>query len=169
MRGAGFKSWLAFTLGYPYLPAFALKWYWQSNPAGRLDLNDEERLELLLNLIEQSKSSANEKDLAFYKDEDLLRMSLRSSRESFANGFDAVARDGCLMSTDWGFRVEDIRHDLPVQLWYGKQDDIVPLNHGEQVAVRLGGRARLRVGDETHASMQVNYQEEIVKDLVRCL
>jgi pimeloyl-ACP methyl ester carboxylesterase len=65
--------------------------------------------------------------------------------------------------------VEDIRPDLPVQLWYGKQDSIVPLHHGEQIVVRLGGRAVVRVEDETHASLQVRFQEEILENLVKSL
>jgi pimeloyl-ACP methyl ester carboxylesterase len=169
MWGASWPLWLGFTLGYPYCPSFVLKWFWQSEPAGRVDLTDEERLELLLQRVSKSKASANEKDLEVMKDEDFLRMTLRSSRESFAHGYEAVAQDGKLMSTDWGFRIEDIRPDLPVQLWYGKQDIIIPLNHGEQIAVRLGGRAHLRVEDETHASLQVKYQEEILEALVRSL
>ncbi|OCK75658.1 alpha/beta-hydrolase [Lepidopterella palustris CBS 459.81] len=168
MRGAGLPQWLGFTLGYPYAPSFVLKWWWQREPAGRLDLTDEERLEILVQHISKSKASANKKDLEVM-DEDVLRMSLRSARECFSHGYDAAVQDGRLMSTEWGFRIEDIRPDLPVQLWYGKQDSSVPLNHGEQIAVRLGGRAHLRVEDETHASLQIKYQEEILENLIRSL
>jgi pimeloyl-ACP methyl ester carboxylesterase len=169
LAGADWIHWLGFAVGYPYAPSFMLKWWWQYEPAGRLDLTDEGRLQLLLHRISKSKASMNEKDLEVSKDEDLLRMSLRSSRESFAHGFDAVAQDGRLMCTDWGFRVQDIRPDLPIQLWYGKQDTFVPISHGEQIAARLGGRAQFRAEDETHGSLQVKYQEEIVEDLVKYL
>jgi hypothetical protein len=110
------------------------------------------------------------KDLEVMKDEDILRLYLRSTRESFAQGFEATLVDGRVMCTDWGFRIEDIRPDLPVQLWYGKLDTFVPLNHGVQIAARLGGRAHLRVEDETHASISgQRMKQEILRDLVRSM
>jgi pimeloyl-ACP methyl ester carboxylesterase len=115
----------------------------------------------------KSKATYHPKDFVFVGDEDTFRLSLRSQRESFAQGCDAVLLDGKLMSSDFGFRVEDIRPDLPVQLWYGKHDTFVPLRHGEQIAARLGGRAQLRVADETHASIPINFREEILRDLLR--
>ena len=81
----------------------------------------------------------------------------------------AFAQDGRLISTDWGFRVEDIRPDLPVQLWYGKLDSNVPVIHGEQTAERLGPNAHLRVEDETHWSINVNWREQILEDLLKNL
>ncbi|OCL11701.1 alpha/beta hydrolase fold protein [Glonium stellatum] len=167
MRGAAWPQWLGFTLGYPYVPSI-VGWYWRREPEGRIDLTDEERLAIQLQRISKFKAVTNNKDLEVI-DEDFLRLCLRSSRESFAHGYGAVAQDGHLMCTDWGFRIEDIRHDLPVQLWYGKQDTAIPLNHGEQIAVRLGGRAHLRVEDETHASLQIKYKEEILEKLVGSL
>jgi hypothetical protein len=166
MRGADLVHWLGFGLGYRYAPKVLLKWFWQHEPQGRLDLPIEERLQLMLS---RSKSLTNEKDLEVMKDEDFLRMGLRSTEECFKLGFDAVAQDGKLMSSPWGFRIEDTRSDLPVKLWYGKQDSFVPLNHGEQIAVRLGGRAHLRVEDETHGSLQVKYKAEIFEELVKHL
>lgn len=82
-------------------------------------------------------------------------------------GFDGAWQDGRLMCMNFGFRIEDIRPGLPVQLWYGKHDTSVPPNHGVQIAARLGGRAQLRVEDETHGSIVVNRMKEILEDLVR--
>ncbi|KMU79373.1 alpha/beta hydrolase [Coccidioides immitis RMSCC 3703] len=109
----------------------------------RLDLSDEKRLELLQqDVSSRSGSKATlsrevEKELEVMRDEDVLRLFLRTSRESFAHGCDPTVQDGRLVSTDFGFQVEDIRSDLPVQLWYGKHDSSVPLNHGVQIAARL--------------------------------
>ncbi len=74
-----------------------------------------------------------------------------------------------MICTDFGFRIEDIRHDLPVQLWYGKYDTHVPLNHGKQIAARLGGRASLRVEDETHASISQKWKKEELEDLIKSM
>ncbi|KAF2464645.1 alpha/beta-hydrolase [Lindgomyces ingoldianus] len=166
MSGARWLNWLGFTLGYRYAPSWANRWFWQRQPIGRLDLTDEKRLELLLQSASGS-IGAHEKDLEVMKDEDFLRLILRSTRESFAQGYDGIGQDGKVMCMDYGFRIEDIRADLPVQLWYAKHDVFVPLNHGKQIAARLGGRGHLRVEDETHSSIVVNWRKEILEDLVR--
>jgi len=71
---------------------------------------------------------------------------LQATRSNFALTIAQIS------GMDFGFRIEDIRSNLP-QLWYGKHDTHVPLRHGEQIAARLGSRARLRKEDKTHASM----------------
>jgi hypothetical protein len=96
MSGADLIHWLGFTLGYQYCPPFLLKWFWQHEPQSRLDLTIEERLELLI----RRSSSANEKDLEHLKDKDLLRLTLRSTQESFKYGFNAVVQDKKLMTTN---------------------------------------------------------------------
>lgn len=160
MSGADWLHRLGFPVGLRYAPLSVVRWFWQQDPSGRLDLTDEKRLELLL-----QKPIAHEKDIKVMKS-DWPRLALRSARECFVQGFEGVWQDGRLMCMDFGFRIEDIRPELPVQLWYGKLDTSVPLNHGVQIAARLGGRAHLRVEDETHGSM-VNWTKEILEDLVR--
>lgn len=169
MKGADFIHWIGFTIGWRYSPAIFMRWFLQSDPGGRLDLTDEKRLEILQQRLSKSEKTAHEKDLQLWRDEDFLRTSLRSSREALSQGFDGVLLDGKLMCMDFGFRVEDIRPELPVQLWYAKHDTSVPLNHGEQLAARLGERAQLRVKDETHASLPFNWIEEILKDILKCM
>ncbi|KAF3480535.1 alpha/beta hydrolase fold protein [Arthroderma uncinatum] len=167
MSGAGWPTWLGFTFGYRYFSA-ATGWYLKRQLAARLDLSDEKRFELLRRDVLNAKSML-EKDRDIMKDESTLRMFLKTSRETFAQGCDGVLQDGKLLCNDLGFRVEDIRADLPVQLWYGKQDTAVPLNHGIQIAARLGGRAHLRVVDETHLSIWENCREQALKELIRSM
>jgi hypothetical protein len=163
MSGAGLLHRLGFPWGFRYAPLSVARWFWRQELSGRLDLTDEERLELLLR-----RPVANEKDQAFMKS-DWPRLGLLSARESFAQGYEGVWQDGRLICTDFGFRVEDIRPDLPVQLWYGKLDTFVPPNHGVQIAARLGARAQLRLVDETHASIALNRMKEALEDLVRSM
>lgn len=154
-----------FFLGHRYLPSVVVAWY-KRQPMGRLDLTDEKRLELLMQQASKSHATSHEKDADIMMDEDIQRVSLRTTRESFGQGFDGARQDGKLMSIDYGFRIEEIRPDLPVRLWYGKDDTNVPLNHGEQIAARLGGRAHLRVRKETHTSIFFNWRAEVLKDLI---
>lgn len=161
MSGAGWVHRLGFPMGLRYAPFSLVRWFWQQDPSARLDLTDEQRLELLL-----QRPVAHEKDLAFVKS-DWPRLSLRSGRECFGQGFEGVWQDGKVICTDFGFRIEEIRPDLPMQLWYGKLDTFVPPNHGVQIAARLGTRAYLRMEDETHASIVVNCAKDAFDTLSR--
>ncbi|KUJ12846.1 alpha/beta hydrolase fold protein [Mollisia scopiformis] len=169
MRGADFIHWIGFPYGWRYSPAILLRWFLQRDPAARLDWSDEKRFEVLQQQIASSKATTHKKDLEVTTDEDFLRLFLRSSRESYAQGFDGTLQDGKVMCTDFAFRIEDIRHDLPIQLWYGKHDTHVPLNHGEQIAARLGGRATFRVEDETHASISQHWKSEQLEALIKSM
>ncbi|PSN67535.1 alpha/beta-hydrolase [Corynespora cassiicola Philippines] len=166
MKGAGLVSKLGFPYGWRYGPTFLFRWFFQSDIIGRIDLPDEKRLEVMLS-PSRLASITNKKDLDFLGDEDAMRLLLRGSREYHAQGIYGIREDGRAMCVDWGFRVEDIREDLPVHLWYGKQDITVPLNHGVQIAARLGGRAHLQVEDETHASIFANCKQETLEQILK--
>jgi pimeloyl-ACP methyl ester carboxylesterase len=167
MKGARWLNWIGFTFGYHYTPRILNRWFWQSQTCGRLDWSDEKRLERHMKDFPKPKSTADEKDFEVMTNEDNARRFLRTTRESFAQGYDAALQDGRVLSKAFGFRIEDIRPVLPVQLWYGKLDVFVPLNHGETIAKRLGDRANLRVEDETHASIFFKWREQILEDLVK--
>ena len=169
MSGARLINRIGFPYGFRYCPAFLNRWFWQQDYIGRVDLSDEERLDMVLQQVEKSKSKMSEKDLVVMTDQDFHRLALKSTREGFAQGFDGVMLDGKLCCLDFGFKVEDIRPDLPVYLWYGKQDVFVPPNHGVQLAKRLGSRAHLRLEDETHASLMVNRKKEILEGLIEAM
>jgi pimeloyl-ACP methyl ester carboxylesterase len=168
MRGADWLHWCAFPIGWRYTPAFLIRWFWQLGPEGRLDWSDEKRLEVLKQRVAKSANTVHKKELELMQDVDILQLFLRSARESFAQGFDGVDQDGRVVCADFGFRLEEIRPDLPVQLWYGTHDTFIPLNVGLQIAARLGGRAHLTAEDETHGSISQNplMKEKIIKALL---
>lgn len=73
-----------------------------------------------------------------------------------------------------GFRVEDVRADLPVQVWCGMDDTAVSPRAGEETARRLrdGGNRRVELHmmeGKTHGSTQVKYRRRILEDLLRAL
>ena len=166
MKGSTWLQWLGFTVGYRYFPSLCRQFF-KGSAGARLDLTDDERLSLMREQLQKSKN--NDKDDDFINDEEFLRLSLSAARQAYAQGFAGLLQDGNLMSKDFGFRIEDIRHDLPVQLWYGKLDVNVPPTHGEQTAHRLGGGARLRLEDETHASIFTNWRRHFLKELVESI
>ncbi|KAL2427355.1 hypothetical protein ABEF95_012275 [Exophiala dermatitidis] len=168
--GMNLASRLGWTYGFRLLPGFSAWWIGRW-PEGRTDLSDEERKRLLLAQVDKAKSSMHDKDLKIWDNPDFVAVYLRSSRESFAQGAASVVQDAAVIctSSSWGFRIENIRMDLPVQLWHGRFDNMVPLQHGQKVAERLGKNATLRVKDETHASISVYYKEEYLGELVKAI
>jgi len=70
--------------------------------------------------------------------EDLLLGSRRNMQ--------ALLLDVVMFGRHWGFALADI--EVPVHLWYGDSDSIVPAHHGEHLARRIpGARLRIRPGE----------------------
>jgi hypothetical protein len=154
-------------IGYPYFPGLTA-WWFKQQPTGRLDLNDEDRLALLIR--ETKKGTSHPKDLPIFRDEAFLKLQTVGAKAAYSQGFHHGVYDGTISCTNWGFKVEDIRQDLPVHLWYGTDDASVPFNHGVQLRKRLGERATLTVGKgETHASMEFNFMREYLQMIVGCM
>jgi len=166
--GMKWMNWVGWTFGQRIAPGLC-RWWFGREPGARVDLSDEERMRLLRQGFEKDKANMHPKDLAVFSDVDFMRTHLRSSREAFGQGMDGFSLDFRLLNANFGFRIEDIRENLPVQLWYGKLDTNVPLQHGEKIAARLGANAHLRVEDETHASIWANWKEEYLGELVKAI
>ena len=186
MRGAGWPTWLGFTIGWRYSPQIFLKWFFQRDSATSLSLPDEERLRIFLS--EDRLKNMSDQDKSFFADEDEMRAYLATSRASFEQGFDAMCKDGYAMCTDWGFGIEDIRKDVPVVLWYGGNDRNVPPHHGRMIARRLrtvreqgdgvgeteeqgpmewSERVRLRMLDDSHASISMRDKRGYLVDILK--
>jgi pimeloyl-ACP methyl ester carboxylesterase len=87
-----------------------------------------------------------------------------SFRGAVLRGVAGWREDDLAFTRDWGFRVSDI--DVPVAVWQGDQDLMVPPAHGHWLAERLPNvRAHLQPG-EGHLSLAVGALDRIVADLV---
>lgn len=166
---------LGFTIGWPYIPHLA-QYYVKRGPAAQLNLSDSKRLTLIQQQFAKSAKTDHPKDVEAFRNVNNLKLFLRTAREAYAQDWDdGPGQDGWLASRDFGFRLEDIKHWNPalrVRLWYGKHDTHVPAtSHGEGIAKGLGHIASLRVEDETHASLALDYKsrEKIFRDFVDCL
>jgi pimeloyl-ACP methyl ester carboxylesterase len=72
--------------------------------------------------------------------------------------------DDLAFVTDWGFRPEEIR--VPLSLWQGDQDRMVPFAHGRWLAERLPAAESHLVPGEGHLSLLSSFRT-IVSDLRR--
>ena len=119
--------------------------------------------------VEKGKAKAHSKDLAFFGDVDRMKLFIFTASEAYKQGLDGMCQDGKLSASPFGFRVEDIRKDLPVQLWYGSLDTNVPPQHGEYIKRMVGEKAVLRMEEETHASIYLNCQDEWLAALAEAI
>ncbi|KAJ9653330.1 hypothetical protein H2198_007472 [Neophaeococcomyces mojaviensis] len=150
--GMSWMNWMGWTFVQRMFPGFC-RWWFGREPSARLDLSQEERMKRIHQAFEKDKAKMNPKDVAMFGNKNFMWMHLRGGEEVYGQGTDGLSDDFRLLNSDFGFKIEDIRKDLPVQLWHGKLDTFVPLQHAEKVAARLGKNAHLRVSNDTHASI----------------
>lgn len=152
-----------------------IKLIFTRGPVWQLELSDEERLEGLRRNFDLKK--AHPADVEITKNPnypDMQRLFIRSSREALSQGLGGYLDDAQTLSKDPGFRVEDIRPDLLVQLWYGTDDTNVSPKAGEETAERLRAAGNTKVElhmepGETHGSTQVKFQRQQLEDLLRAM
>ncbi len=81
-------------------------------------------------------------------------------RESYWGWFD----DDMAMIKPWGFDVGAIR--LPVHIWQGPHDRMVPYGHGEWLASHVGSAVPHLLDDQGHLSIAVAMFDRILDELV---
>jgi pimeloyl-ACP methyl ester carboxylesterase len=87
-----------------------------------------------------------------------------SMRSGLADGIWGWFDDDVALTTAWGVDLGTIT--VPVTIWQGREDRMVPLAHGQWLARHVAGaRARLRDG-EGHLSLVVRAYGEILDDLI---
>jgi len=86
-------------------------------------------------------------------------------RRGLERGFDGWVDDDLAFTRPWGFDLETIR--VPVHIWQGELDRLVPWAHGPWLAERIpNAQFRLARG-HGHFSLGVANRTEILDDLVR--
>jgi pimeloyl-ACP methyl ester carboxylesterase len=88
----------------------------------------------------------------------------RTFRHAAAQGIVGVRDDGLAAVAHWGFDLDDIR--VPVAVWQGRQDAMVPYEHGVWLAEHVPGAEAHLLDDEGHLSL-VAQLDRILDDLRR--
>lgn len=87
-----------------------------------------------------------------------------SIRHALAQGVIGWREDGLALVRPWGFDLDTIR--VPVSVWQGDQDAMVPFSHGQWLAENVPGARPHLLEDEGHLSLAVRL-DEILADLKR--
>jgi len=86
-------------------------------------------------------------------------------REAFRRGIEGPKQDLTLAARSWGYRLTDVR--VPVNLWFGGADRIVPPAMARFLADRLRLTESRSYPTEGHLSLIAHRAESILADLVR--
>ncbi|MHA3702289.1 alpha/beta fold hydrolase [Jatrophihabitans sp. YIM 134969] len=90
-----------------------------------------------------------------------------SFRESVSSGVDGWADDDLAFTTPWGFELTDVT--VPVAVWQGSEDRMVPYAHGQWLAEHLpDARVHLLPG-EGHLSVGIGRFDEMVEEALTFL
>jgi pimeloyl-ACP methyl ester carboxylesterase len=85
-------------------------------------------------------------------------------RLSVSTGIAGWRDDDLAFVADWGFPLD--RFDVPVAIWQGEQDRMVPFDHGRWLAAHVAGASVHLEPAEGHLSL-IDKFESIVADLAR--
>jgi pimeloyl-ACP methyl ester carboxylesterase len=88
----------------------------------------------------------------------------RSLRESVSTGIAGWRDDDLAFVRDWGFPLG--AGPVPVAIWQGGQDRMVPYPHGRWLAANLPGATAHLLPDEGHLSLVAGRFEEILDNLI---
>ncbi|ETS77084.1 hypothetical protein PFICI_10958 [Pestalotiopsis fici W106-1] len=170
-RGMNWSNWFIFN-GFMYFP-FIIRWIQNKLVATLATVSNEK----IVALVERQLSKPSNRqfmytatDIAILRDPDFLSMMLNFYREHYKQGVDGHMEDGRVLTTNLGFRLQDIRPSLPIQMWYSKDDTNVPFRMARAMAERLSCPPQFHaISDETHLSLVLKYSADVLEHLLEKL
>ena len=88
-----------------------------------------------------------------------------SLRGAVERGIEGWLEDDLAFATDWGFSLRDI--SVPVSIWQGAEDRMVPYGHGQWLAKQIPGVRAHLFPEHGHLSLGVGLIDEIVRELAQ--
>jgi pimeloyl-ACP methyl ester carboxylesterase len=82
--------------------------------------------------LAQLEKEVTDADKAALREPALRATLIDTSREALRSGPAGVVEDFAVQAKPWGFALDEIQ--VPVRIWHGDQDHLVPLHHSEHAA-----------------------------------
>jgi pimeloyl-ACP methyl ester carboxylesterase len=86
-----------------------------------------------------------------------------STREGLRNGYWGWFDDDMAFNRPWGFELEPIT--VPVHIWQGEHDKMVPYGHGKWLAAHVGSACPHLFAEHGHLTLAVDSLGEILDEL----
>ncbi len=102
-------------------------------------------------VLEHLGSALGEEERGFFADPALRALFAATFREAFRQGWRGPARDARIYAAPWGFDLGDVR--VPVRMWHGEADAIVPVGMARRVAAALPDCEATILPGEGHFSL----------------
>lgn len=103
-------------------------------------------------------------DKTLLKDPTVRTMLAANIREAFRQGTAGAAQDMHLYTQPWNFELPDIK--LPVTLWHGDADNIVPMSHARYLQQLLPNSQLTVVPNMGHFSLPILHAEQILQHFI---
>jgi pimeloyl-ACP methyl ester carboxylesterase len=84
-------------------------------------------------------------------------------RRALSRGFDGWIDDDLAFVQEWGFDLSAI--DIPVQIWQGDDDLMVPYSHSRWLASKIPTSELIFIPENGHISLVVNHHEKIITQI----
>ena len=107
---------------------------------------------------------AKQPDRSFLMRRNIHQVMCMTFREAMRSGIEGASSDLRLYTTDWGFRLDDIR--VPVDLWHGEFDHIVPIAMGRWMAASIPGCHASFSAVHGHFSLIIEGMQDVLKKIV---
>ena len=106
---------------------------------------------------------AKQPDRSFLKRRDIRQVMCMTFREAMRSGMEGASDDLRLYTANWGFRLNDIR--VPVDLWHGEKDHVVPINMGRWMAASIPGCHAVFSAVHGHFSLIIEGMQDVLRKI----
>lgn len=93
---------------------------------------------------------------------EMAELSVATFRRVARDGLDGWLDDGLAFVEPWGFELGDIT--VPVAVWQGRHDRMVPYGHGEWLAAQMPAARAHLLEEDGHLTLLANRLDEILGD-----
>jgi len=115
-------------------------------------------------LLDIMAGDSPECDKEVFKQHDIFELLANATSVAFNNGHKGPFQDLIIYANPWNFDLKDIT--IPVHIWHGLSDTVVPVSFGEYYASSIKNSIAKYYQNEGHISIVINRFNEIINELM---